>query len=37
MFAPRYFPKVGETVTFRVTWAINSNRTIGLETGVVDQ
>ena len=36
MFAPRYWPKIGETVTFRPVWAMNSNRTIGFETGVVD-
>lgn len=31
MFAPRYFPKVGAAVVFQAVWAVNSNRTIGMD------
>lgn len=31
MFAQRFFAKVGESATFQATWAVNSNRTIGMD------
>jgi hypothetical protein len=30
-FAARYWPKVGSTAVFNPIWAVNSNRTIGME------
>jgi hypothetical protein len=30
-FAPRYFAKVGATPTFKPLWAVNANKTVGMD------